>query len=406
MIVFIPRRHHKYFILFIILLFTAANFLFAQERADSITITPAVHTIQHSPGFSTGNFITHFGFTPEEGLILGSSFRVRSGHQPNKSLTEISATHAFSTRAWRWRIYHEMNAVFGNNNDLITDIDIRIPNNTTYFYGYGMNSVYDKSQPEHLKYYRARYDLADVYIDLRHHFSPTVALTIGANYEYYEMDGSNKFNARRFISQTGMGPTKNGLTAKGIFNLQKYLGYVISLNVDTRNSRLFPEKGVQWKTTIRQLYQLKSSRYDPTMINSDLSFYLPLLPNRLTFANRIGIGTTLGRFSYQHAQYLGNNDDLRGYYKERWAGNTKVYNQAEVRWRAGSLQTRLTKGPWGLLFFTDAGLVWTPADTNHHPAIGYGGGLWFAPGSKLLITVNYAVSREESIPFLLMGWRF
>lgn len=406
MFVLLPSRHKKFLILWIALLFTTANFLFAQDGSDSIITIQTGRIIRHSSAFSIDNYRTLFGFNPEEGLILGSSFRVRSGNQLNKSLTEISGIHAFSTRAWKWRIYHEMNAVLGSNNDLITDIDIRIPNNTTYFYGYGMSTVYDKSKPEQFKYNRARYDLADVYISLRHRFSPNVALTIGSNYEYYEMDASNKFNARRFISQTGMGPGKNGLTAKGIFNLQKYLGYFVSLNVDTRNSRLFPEKGVQWQTTLRKLYQLKSSRYDPTILNSDFSFYLPLLPNRLTFANRIGFGTTMGRFSFQHAQYLGNNDNLRGYWKERWAGNTKVYNQAELRWRVGSFQTQLFKGAWGLLSFTDAGRVWIPTDTNSHTAIGYGGGLWFAQGSRLLITFNYAISKEERIPFLLMGWRF
>lgn len=113
------------------------------------------------------------GYNPDDGLSLGFGMRmIRQGFrkEPFKSLNEFSVNHSLSTSAWRFRFHNEIISVFGKKTDLTSDIDVKSPFNTTLFYGYGMNSVYDKTKPQKFKYYRARYDLADVYLNLRHRF--------------------------------------------------------------------------------------------------------------------------------------------------------------------------------------------------------------------------------------------
>ncbi len=349
------------------------------------------------------------GYNPDDGLSLGLGMRItRQGFrkEPYKSLNEFSINHSLSTSAWRFRFHNEIMAVLGKKTDITSDIDIKSPFNTTLFFGYGMNSYHDKTKTEKFKYYRARYSLADVNLNLRHRFSPKVELNFGPTFQYYNMDSDDKLNKQRFISLTGTGVGKNGLDSATIFSNQKYLGLNFSLSVDTRNSKVLTEKGINWQTSFRYLGGMGDTKYSPGIFNTDFSFYAPLVKNRLTFANRTGFGTNFGDFNFHQAQYLGNNDDLRGYRRERFAGKTKLYNQAELRWRVSNFKTYLFPGSLGFVFFADVGRVWVDNDNVNKNAFGYGAGFWFSPLRRILITFNFAVSEEDKLPFVTIGWRF
>jgi hypothetical protein len=350
-----------------------------------------------------------FGYNPDDGLSLGLGLKIiRHGFrkEPYKSLNEFNITHSLSTSAWRFRFHNEHIAVFGKNTDITTDIDIKSPFNTTNFFGYGMNSVYDKAKNEKFKYYRARYDLADIFLNIRHRFSKKVEVNLGPTFQYYEMDSNDELNRQRNIFLTGTGAGKNGLDSTTIFSKQKYLGVYFSLNVDTRDNKVITQKGINWETSLRYLGGMGDTKYSPAMLNTNFSFYLPIVKDRLTFADRIGAGTNFGDFNFHQAQYLGNNEDLRGYRKQRFAGKSKLYNQAELRWRVSNFKTYLFPGSLGFLFFADAGRVWVENDTFNKTGFGYGAGFWFSPLRRILLTVNYAISEEDKIPFITLGWRF
>jgi hypothetical protein len=362
-------------------------------------------------GFNYNKFIfptLAFGYNPDDGLFLGVGLRATTHgfrKSPYKSVHDLSATHALSTKAWRFRYRNELISALGKKTDIVTDIDIRSPNNTTNFFGYGMGSVYDESKPGKFRYYRARYNLIDAYLLLRHRFSEKVHLSLGPTYQYYNMETDDKLNNARFISQTGTGPGKNGLDSATIFSKQKYFGVFGSLLVDTRKNKVLPETGIHWLTTLRYLGGSGDTKFSPTLINSELSFYLRIVRDRLVFANRIGFGVTTGDFNFHQAQYLGNNEHLRGWRKDRFAGESKFFNQAELRWRVANFKTYLFPGALGFVFFVDAGRVWYK-DTPDDFAVGYGVGFWISPLRRILITVNYAMSSEDGIPSVTLGWRF
>ncbi len=349
------------------------------------------------------------GYNPDDGVSLGLGLRItRHGFrkEPYKTLNEISVNHSLSTAAWRFRYHGEFMSVFSKKTDIIADIDIKSPNNTTNFFGYGIKSVYDKTQPGKFKYYRARYDLGDAYLLVRHRFSEKVEINLGPTYQFYEMDNDDKLNLKRFISKTGTGPGQNGLDATTLYSKQKYFGVFFSLNVDTRNSKVLPDKGIVWQNSLRYLGGTGDTKFSPTIINSDFSFYLTLAKDRLVFADRIGAGTTLGDFNFHQAQYLGNNENLRGWRKDRFAGKSKFYNQAELRWRVANFKTYLFPGALGFVFFVDAGRVWVDNDNQSDFPVGYGVGFWFSPLRRILLTINYGLSSEDKIPFVTLGWRF
>lgn len=345
------------------------------------------------------------GFNQDDGLFIGPSFKViRHGFrkEPYKNLHEFSFKYAFSTKAFNARWYSEYIGVFGRKSDLLTDLDIKAPNNTTNFFGYGNESDYDKDIYS-FRYYRARYSLGDISILLRKNFSPKVNLTVGPTYQFYSLDETDKFNAVRYITTAPF----NGLDPSTLYEKQSYFGGKLSLSVDTRNSKAMTRKGIVWQTNLRYLSGLSDASYDKvTQLNSEFTFYLPL-GKVAVLANRIGGGHNFGDgFEFYQSQYLGMEDNLRGYRKFRFAGQSKFFTNTELRMKLANLKTYLFPASFGILAFVDNGRVWADGYPDGKMHTGYGGGFWFAPLNRMVFTLCYTASKEDKLPLIGVGWKF
>ena len=351
------------------------------------------------------------GFNPDDGVFLGLTYKIIThGFRkvPYKSSHTFYASHALSTSAWNFRYANEFISVIGKNGDIVTDLDIKAPNNTTNFFGYGISSVYDKTKPGKFKYYRARYNLADISVMIRQRFSPKFSVSFGPTAQRFELDQTDKLNAQRFITQTGVGPNLNGLDASTLYMTQIYFGAKFVMELDTRDHQVMPSKGVSWITTLRHLSGNKNTPYKVTQLNSDFAFYLNLVDDKLVLANRVGGGINLGDKGYEfyQAQYLGNEENLRGYRRNRFAGKSKFFNQTELRLKLANFRTYLFPGSFGIYAFHDFGRVWVENDNDNKMLSGYGGGLWFSPLKRILISLGYGTSKEDRLITFGLGWKF
>ena len=347
------------------------------------------------------------GYNPDDGIFLGPTFKyIRHGFrkQPFASSHEFKASYAFSTKAVNLGLYSQWMGLIASHTDLVLDVDYRGPNGTSNFFGYGVNSVYDKSKPGKFRFYRIRYDLGDVSLLLRQRFSDKVSLTFGPTFQFYHLDSTDNLNKVRNVM---LNTTAIGLTPS-VFNRQSYWGAKFQFIVDTRNHMVLPERGVNWITSVRRLSGMDDAKtYDNvTQLNSDFSVYLQLIPDRLVLVDRLGGGITLGDgFEFFQAQYLGTEDNLRGYRKQRFAGRAKVYNQAELRLRLSNFRTYIFNGAMGMHAFVDAGRVYVKDDGDDKMFAGYGLGFWFSPMRRIVLTLSYAMSKEDKIPMVGLGWK-
>lgn len=351
-------------------------------------------------------------YNRDDGLFLGFSLKfINHGFRktPYKSMHEFMVTHALATNAFSFRYSSEYIGVLGKTIDLLTDIDIKAPNNTTNFFGYGNESVYDKTKPGEFRYYRARYNLGNLSLMLRKRFSDKVMFSVGPTYQFFSLDSTDNRN-RNIIKPafvTGLDP--NTLYAK-----QSYFGVKASLVVDTRDNAVVPMKGIYWQTTFSYLAGQNENSYETRPLNSDFTFYLNIIPKTLILANRIGGGYNFGYnvltnympFEFYQAQYLGGEDNLRGYRKYRFAGRAKMYNNAELRLRLANFRTYLFPGVLGILAFYDTGRVWDLTNTNNKWLSGYGAGFWISPLKKLVFSLSYTASKEDKLPLIGLGWKF
>jgi len=309
---------------------------------------------------------------------------------------DIGFAHALATKAFDFRYAAEYYGVFGRKTDLITYLDIKAPY-TTNFFGYGDTSIYNKTKPGEYKYYRARYNTGDVAILLRKRFSDKVMFTFGPVYQFYSMDSTDNLGRNIVIKK----PTTT------IFEKQSYLGGRYSFIVDTRNNKAIPYKGVYMRLTGRHLEGLNDNSKSFTQFNGDFTFHLSIIERTLILVDRVGGGHNFGKSEFYQAQYLGGEDNLRGYRKYRFAGRSKVFNNAELRWRVATFRTYLFPAYFGLFAFYDTGKLWEDgSDTSHGWLSGYGGGIWIAPLSRIVLNISYTASKEDKLPIVSLGWKF
>ena len=151
-------------------------------------------------------------YNSDDGVFLGVSVKViRQGFRktPYKTMHQFSVNHSLATNAYNFRYYSEFIGALGKNSDLLLDADIKAPDNTINFFGYGNGSVYAKTNPGKHKYYRARFQLGDFSILVRKKFNSWLSITAGPTFEFYSFDADQ--NTNRFILKTGTGPGDNGL---------------------------------------------------------------------------------------------------------------------------------------------------------------------------------------------------
>jgi len=347
-------------------------------------------------------------YNKDDGLFFGFSLKfIRHGFRkdPYKNMHQFNFQYAFSTQAFNVRYYAEYISTFGRTGDLLTDIDIKAPNNTTNFFGYGDNSIYDKTKSGKFRFYRARYSLGDISVLIRKRFSERVTLTFGPTYEFFSLDKNDDLNKVRFITMTGAGG--NGLDPATLYAKQSFFGGKAGFAVDTRDNRVMPQKGINWVTTYRYLSGLNDESRTLSQLNSEFSFFLQLAKNRLVFADRFGGGTNFNDdFEFFQAQYLGSDEHLRGYRKYRFAGKSKIFNQAELRLAVANFKTYLFPAAFGIFAFYDTGKIYDLNSESNKWLNGYGGGIWISPLKRIVLSVAYTASKEDKLPLIGLGWKF
>jgi hypothetical protein len=71
-----------------------------------------------------------------------------------------------------------------------------------------------------------------------------------------------------------------------------------------------------------------------------------------------------------------------------------------------NFKTYLFPASFGILGFYDTGRIIDDIDNSNKWLSGYGGGVWFSPLRRMVLTITYSASKEDKIPMVSLGWRF
>lgn len=345
--------------------------------------------------------VVDFNYGVDRGLILGLGYLIEN---QGFRKSPYAYRHAFMASYLTGREsfifdYQGMFKKLVGVHDFSIHLRSLGPRNQNNFFGYGNESVFDRSNDREISYYRNRYDLATLDLLLEKQLSPSVRLVYGSSSELYH--SAERANEGRFFADYHA-----QFPAEPIFSTKFFTGVKAGVVLDTRDNKSNPKSGyhivsqLEWKTEVgtgsRQF-----ARLDQTV-----SLYKTIFADRLTLANRTGVDAVWGNpYFYQHAN-IGGENSLRGFNSRRFAGKTAAYNNFEGRLKLFSFASYLLPGTVGALGFYDVGRVWMSGEQSDRWHMGYGGGIYFLPGDLLVLQAAVGFSKEATLPYIRMGLSF
>ena len=342
-------------------------------------------------------------YNPDDGLFLGLTLKnIQHGFrkQPHKVVHQWKATYALATGAYNFSYNMDAVDVIGKM-DLVLQAIVKAPNNTNNFFGLGNETVFDKSNGKKIRYYRTRFNMMEGTVLFRANPVNNISLMAGPVVQYYDIDSSD--NGNRIIT-SGSIP---GVDPFNVFKSKSYAGVKMKMDIDLRNNKTITTRGLYWQTQFQTLKGLTGSSTNLSQLSSDLSVFTSFdKPGNLVLAGRVGGGVNFGKYEFFQAQYLGGNENLRGFRKQRFAGDKMLYANLDIRLHLFDFRGYVIPGSFGLVAFNDIGRVWlkgAPSSVWHY---GYGGGLWLAPAKRYVLAICLANSTDGALPFVSLGFQF
>lgn len=284
------------------------------------------------------------------------------------------------------------------NNDLSINLLSHGPNNYSNFFGIGNNTKFRETD-NGISHFRNRYDYINGDVSLSHTYG-RFKLKAGLAGQFYNSSLSN--NEQRFLAEYNLENPD-----AFVFGTRWYSGITVGAKVDTRNNSLQPTNGVHWQATFNALQNLNVGKQRYADFNTDFSFYLnPGQDSVFVIANRTGFGTNFGQPEYYQMMKLGGPQTLRGYHTWRFTGRTMAYNNFEVRLKVLDFNSYLFPGKLGVIGFHDIGRVWSPETSSSNWHNGYGGGIYFSPADLILLQGVVGFSKESTLTYISLGFRF
>ena len=342
-----------------------------------------------------GHYNNDYGLS----LVAGFSY-TKHGFQkePYAYRHELLVDYSLVRHSYLITYEGEFKKAIGNN-DLSININSRAPNSVNNFFGIGNESQFIDKGNREIEYYRNRYDLINADIKLTHTYG-SFKVNGGLAAQYYT--GAQDKNRRKFLNAYNSDNPQ-----EGVFAHQYYAGLVAGTDLDTRDNRNRPTKGIYWHTTVKGLQQIGNGDDRFGQIISEFNFYLnPGKDSVFTISNRTGAGTTLGNAAFYQQLKLGGLHTLRGFHTWRFTGKTMAYNDLELRLKVLDFNSYLFPGSVGVLGFNDIGRVWSPNESSSQWHDGYGFGVYLIPADLISIQFAKGYSKEGSISYLSIGYNF
>ena len=281
--------------------------------------------------------------------------------------------------------------------DIPFEVDFASPEFRNNFYGVGNNTILDDDL-EQDDFYRFERNSFSVQTGIGKEFWKNSSLDFLVGYARSSFDVPENTILEGDTTLFGANTTLGEIP----FNAKAI--------IDFRDQAGLPYNGIMWTLD----YQLgaiiegtpETSTYG--VAQSAIEYFISTQKkNPLTLGLRFGGAVTHGDVPFYHLPNIGQRTGLRGFFGERFTGNSSMYFNSEIRWQLLQKTTSVVPIKFGLKVFYDTGRVDLGADdvdgTNWHA--GYGFGVFLVPLTEAInISFSVAFSEEESFfPVLTFG---
>lgn len=180
------------------------------------------------------------------------------------------------------------------------------------------------------------------------------------------------------------------------------LGARSLMRLDLRNREVAASRGIMIEAATEYFPEaLDVDRGAFGRIEGQAAAYLSLSPaDNPTLALRAGGEKVWGTFPFFEAAFVGGRRTLRGFSRQRFAGDASLYGSAELR----VFLTRvflLFPSEFGIVAVSDAGRVFLEGESSDRWHVSGGGGLWLAPVDRAYTVSATIVRSGEGIGFYI-----
>ncbi|MFT4536521.1 MAG: hypothetical protein ACI9P5_003897 [Saprospiraceae bacterium] len=191
----------------------------------------------------------------------------------------------------------------------------------------------------------------------------------------------------------------DGLPASIGLGVMTLLGPQFELCLDLTNSAYLPTRGVRFKM---QNFSFFNSSEDLGLggnVAAEGSLFLSTGNYKpVTLSFRGGYSKAYGDTPFYHKSSIGQQANHRGYFRNRFIGDSAAFLNTDLRFHLGSIRTPLLPIKYGIMGLYDIGRVWinNEMSTSWHGV--WGGGFYLVPWQeKFSLNFTYAKSEESAI---------
>ena len=278
------------------------------------------------------------GYNPDDGVIVGLGLLYRKqkwGKTPYGWQQRLTVTYATQTGALVLHIRGP-----GSRLSEVCDFDMESyfkgPRYVLNYYGLGNNTELDSATKS---YFRVKSRIF--------YFSPGISRSwkyswVRAGLQVQTVNILE--NQNKFVTspQSDVDPA--------IFSNRTYGGANIEWFISSVSSTRFPQNGIYFNPGVSYLHSFHAIPI--TLSNCTVRLHSILTVGKiLTLAHRTGAETNIGDFEFYQAATLGGNENLRGYWRSRFAGESSFYQNTELRLKVARLKGYVLRGLVGLMGF-------------------------------------------------------
>jgi Omp85 superfamily domain len=170
----------------------------------------------------------------------------------------------------------------------------------------------------------------------------------------------------------------------------------LGFRLDSRDDRHFPRRGAEAEIEAVTAPPLLDIGAAFSRVEGTASTYLSLpIATGPVLALRGGGAGVWGEFPFYEAAFLGGSHTLRGFPRERYAGDAMVFANTELRVPLAEVEL-LVRGDLGLSGLVDVGRVWLDGDSPGGWHRSSGASVWFAT-PELSLSATWAYGEDHRI---------
>jgi len=334
------------------------------------------------------NVLPSFAYNTDDGFVIGLTGTYTSQKFNKPDFGQKYNFSGFFTTNGSYNL-----SVLGQYREIIHNwdglIDIAIDGTDRSFrnfYGLSNENVIDDDLRD-ADFYENESSSLRFHLGLQRSFWNKSSFSFGVQYHGKDVEKEAEDGAPTIYNNIDPG---NGL---GGTNL---LGPRVELTIDFRNSGNFPTKGVQLRAEAFHFYNTDTDFGTGGRLLSELStFFTAGIKFPVTLALRGGVESSYGDVPFYYKAYLGQQNNLRGFVRNRFGGDTAVYSNNDLRFHLGKVITPLVPIKYGVFGLFDTGRTWRAGESSDQWHYTYGGGIYIIPYAESFNLIFTGAQNEE-----------